>query len=202
MSLINEALRKAQNQQRMKSPGLGSGTETHTIGYAERPRQIGLMIGLGMSIVILIGLVAGLTILLLSKSGPQIVQEPATAEPTKPAIETTVRASIPEYATETASATESLSKPSTSPLSEQTPETIEKPATAAPKPSQAITDWIAQSTISGVRITTTSSKVILNNKAFVPDETVNMSLGLKVLTIEPERIILIDSNGVEYVKSF
>lgn len=197
MSLINEALRKAQTQ-RTQSPGLGSGTENQAIGYAPGPSRIGLMIGLGMSIVILIGLVAGLTILLLSKSGPQIVQEPATAEPAKPATETTAPASISESATET----ESVSKPSITPLPKQTPETIEQPATAPPEPSQEITDWIAQSTISGVRITTTSSKVILNNKAFVPDETVNMSLGLKILTIEPERIILIDSNGAEYVKSF
>ena len=151
-----------------------------------------------MSIVILIGLVAGLTILLLSKSGPQIVQEPVTAEPLQPITETTAQASIPESATET----ESVNKLSTPPLPVQTPETIEKPATVVPEPSQEITEWITQSTISGVRITSSSSKVILNNKAFMPDETVNMSLGIKILTIEPERIILIDSNGVEYVKLF
>ena len=197
MSLINEALRKAQNQ-RTQSPGLGSGTENQAIGYAESPRRIGLMIGLGMSIVILIGLVTGLTILLLSKSGPQIVQEPAAAEPLKLATETTAQAAVPESATET----ESVNKLPTPPLPVQTPATIEKPVTVIPEPSQEITDWIAQSTISGVRITNSSSKVILNNKAFMPDETVNMSLGIKILTIEPERIILIDSNGVEYVKLF
>jgi hypothetical protein len=53
-----------------------------------------------------------------------------------------------------------------------------------------------------VRITSSSSKVILNNEAFMPGDNVNMNLGLKMLEIEPQRIILVGSNGVKYVKLF
>ena len=202
MSLINEALRKAQNQ-RNKAPGLGDDTNlgNQPVNYAPQPRRLGLMIGLALFIVILLGLVAGLTIVIISEIEPQTAQKTGTpALPATPSIKT---ASEPGdvVSTEATTATAPEQQPQIPKTSEQSPEVIKAPV-AKPEPNQKITDWLEQSTISGVRITSSSSKVILNNKAYMPDKIVNMPLGLKILEIEPERITFIDSNGVEYIKLF
>ncbi len=186
MSLINEALRKVQNQ-RTQTPELGSDTKNPSFNYTDRPNQTGLMIGLGVSIIILIGLIVGLTVILISKDGPKTAQQPVSDKS---------EAFVSEKVTPTS--TSKTAKESTKSGTElSTPEIVEMPAA---KPSQEIVDWLAQSRITGVRITHSSSKVILNNEAFMPGDSVNMNLGLKILEIEAQRIILIDSNGVKYVK--
>ena len=186
MSLINEALRKVQNQ-RTQTPELGSNTKNPSFNYTDRPNQTGLMIGLGACIIILIGLIAGLTVILISKDKPQTVQQPVSGKS---------EASVSEKVTPPS--TSKTAKESTKPETElPTSEIIETPA---PEPNQEIVDWLAQSRVTGVRITHSSSKVILNNDAFMPGDSVNMNLGLKILEIEAQRIILIDSNGVKYVK--
>ena len=151
-----------------------------------------------MCIVILIGLIAGLTVVLLSKDNPQTVQKPASAEPETPVSGITAQQSVPEPTTGSA---EPKTETPTPEISEQIPVTVEKPTEAA-EPNQEIIDWLEQSIITGVRITSSTSKVILNNKAFMPRDNVNMNLGLKVLKIEAHRIILVDSNGVKYVMLF
>jgi cytoskeletal protein RodZ len=197
MSLINEALRKAQNQ-RTQAPQLGSSRGNQSANYAERSNRTGLMIGLGVCIVILIGLIGGLTVVLLSKDTPQTAQKPLSAEPETSVSEITPQPSLSEPATES---TEPETKPLTPEISEQIPVIVETPTEVA-EPSQEIIDWLEQSTVTGVRITSSSSKVILNNEAFMPGDNVNMNLGLKMLEIEPQRIILVGSNGVKYVKLF
>ena len=176
MSLISEALRKVQNQ-RANNPELGFDDKNQSFNYVDRPNRTGLMVGLGVFIIILIGLVAGLTVILINKDKSQTVQKPASAKSEIPAPEQIAQPSIPKPTTEAA-----------------------KPEKPAAEPNQEIVDWLAQSKVTGVRITDSSSKVILNNDAFMPDDTVNMDLGLKILKIEEQRIILIDSNGVKYVK--
>jgi hypothetical protein len=199
MSLINEALRKAQNQ-RAQSTGLGSDTKKPSLNHTGRPNRFGLMAGLGIFIVILIGLVAGLTVILLSKDKSQTVQASAPVETVASASKTAVQPNRLEPGTEPG--TESGALDTVSPVpenSEQLPETVEKPAVTA-ELNQAIIDWLAQSNVTGVRITSSSSKVILNNDAFTPCDKVNMALDLEIFEIEAKRIIFIDSKGVKYVK--
>ena len=189
MSLINEALHKVQNQ-RTQAPGLGSDNKNQSLNYAVRPNRIGLIIGLGVCIIILVGLVAGLTVVLISKDRSLSVGKPEALAESKTSVSEVVDLpSISEPATESAEPGTQL----------PTHKIIEKPAA---EPNQEIIDWLTQSKVTGVRITQSSSKVILNNDAFMPGESVNMNLGLKVLEIEAERVILIDSNGVKYVKIF
>ena len=212
MSLINEALRKAQNQ-RQQAPGLGDDTNlgNQPINYAPQPGRLGLMIGLSLFIIILVGLVAGLTLVIMSKDLSQSAQQPAlsqsenTAPPETSVLETasidqtTNSASDPRVELKEAAPLDS-EPPATEALKQ--PIEITRKPIAKPEPNPEITAWLEQSTISGVRITSSSSKVILNNKAYMPDEIVNMALELKILEIEPERIRFIDANGAEYIKSF
>ena len=181
MSPIN----KVQNQRTPKSgrnANDGISQRTHRDGS----NSVGIMIGMGVFILILIGLVAGLTFILLSKGSSTPVQTeiPASETVNPPA------AIVPP----TGSAEAVSAKPE---VAEPPSETIAKPAA---EPNPEILKWLEDSLISGVRITSSSSKVILNNEAFVPGDTVNVKLGLSVLEIEEKRIILIDSNDVKYVK--
>lgn len=189
MSLINDALRKAQSQ-RAQSPGLGddSGVGTQPLNYADRPNRFGLMIGLGMGIILLLGLVAWLTVLLLDKEKSQAAEQNAATGP---------GASVSEMPPQASMGTPT--KPAHTAPKPAGPTPTVAPAPVA-EPNQEIVDWLDQSRVTGVRITSTSSKVILNNEAFIPGDSVNMKLGLKVLEIEAERIIFIDSNGVKYIK--
>lgn len=183
MSLISEALRKVQNQ-RAHNPELGFDDKNQSFNYMDRPNRTGLMVGLGVFIIILIGLVAGLTVILINKDTSQTDQKTISAKS--------------ETLTPEPVAQPSISKPTTEVVNPGTE--LPTPAKPIAEPNQEIVDWLAQSKVTGIRITDSSSKVILNNDAFMPDDVVNMGLGLKILKIEEQRIILIDSNGVKYVK--
>jgi membrane protein involved in colicin uptake len=73
-------------------------------------------------------------------------------------------------------------------------------ARAAAKPSQDIIEWLGNATLSGVRISETSSKLILNGKAYSPGEYVNFSLGIKVMVIQENRVLFTDNMGKKYMK--
>jgi hypothetical protein len=73
-------------------------------------------------------------------------------------------------------------------------------ARAAAKPSQDIVTWLSHAKVTGVRLSANSSKVILNNKGYIVGETVNFKLGIKVLAIQENRILFVDSNGKKYLK--
>lgn len=151
------------------------------------------MIFLGGCIVILIGLVAGLIVMLLSNDISWNNKKLTSTESTPAA---TTRSSSSETGT---SSTETKDKPSPPKPTQPIPEIVEKPVI---EPDQEIMEWLAQANITGVRITSKSSKVILNNKAFIPGDSVNSKLGLQVLEIEAQRITFVDSKGAEYLKLF
>lgn len=76
----------------------------------------------------------------------------------------------------------------------------EAAARAAAEPNQEIIDWLSRAQITGVKISTTESKVILNGKSYAVGEFVNYNLGLKVMIIQEERILFVDANGKKYMK--
>ena len=139
--------------------------------------------------------------MLLLKEATSPVQQ--TAAPVEPAAHSgeSNQPPTPEASLEIAAPAIPDNTPATpEPPIEQISEIIEEPVVVA-KPDPKIRDWLAQSTVTGLRITKTSSKVILNNKAYIPGDTANTELGLKVLTIEKNRILFIDANSIEYEKS-
>ena len=79
--------------------------------------------------------------------------------------------------------------------------TATKSATAVSEPKQEIIEWLSQSTVFGIRISRNGSKVILNNKAFTPGEVVNSNFDLRLSEINEDKLLFIDSNGVEYTKT-
>lgn len=225
MSLINQALRKAQQQ---RTPSRTATAADHAsaspTNYRGNSNQSGLLIGLVAGIALLIGLVAGLTIVVLRKDPAPVTQQAATL----PALVKQIAPATPVFqplapplAPPTPAPTQPLEQGSPSVLNDlrlarvaaeakaaadatsakQVEAAKQLAATkAAAKPSQDIIQWLSKSKISGVRLSTSGNKVILNNKAYSVGETVNLGLGLKVLIIQEKRILFIDPNGKKYLK--
>lgn len=221
MSLINQALRKAQQQRTPSRPATAADhASASPTNYRVNSNQSGLLIGLVAGIALLIGLVAGLTIVVLRKDPAPVTQQAATL----PAPVKQIAPATPVFqplAPPTPAPTQPLEQGSPSVLNDlrlarvaaeakaaadatsakQIEAAKQLAATkAAAKPSQDIIQWLGKSKISGVRLSTSGNKVILNNKAYSVGETVNLGLGLKVLIIQEKRILFIDPNGKKYLK--
>ena len=221
MSLINQALRKAQQQRTPSRPATAADhASASPTNYRGNSNQSGLLIGLVAGIALLIGLVAGLTIVVLRKDPAPVTQQAATL----PAPVKQIAPATPVFqplAPPTPAPTQPLEQGSPSVLNDlrlarvaaqakaaadatsakQVEAAKQLAATkAAAKPSQDIIQWLGKSKISGVRLSTSGNKVILNNKAYSVGETVNLGLGLKVLIIQEKRILFIDPNGKKYLK--
>ena len=200
MSLINQALRKAQHQRTPSRPATAAdhASASHP-KYTGNFNKSGLLIGLVAGIALLIGLVAGLTIVVLRKDPAPVAQQaatlPAPAKQISPATPI-----IQPLAAPTPAPTQPLEQDSPSVLNDLRLARVAAEAKAAAKPSQDIIQWLGKSKISGVRLSTSGNKVILNNNAYLVGETVNVGLGLKVLIIQEKRILFIDPNGKKYLK--
>lgn len=228
MSLINQALRKAQ---RDRTPSrMGATTDdtsiprvTHISATGMKP---GLMIGLVAGIALLLGLVAGLTIVVLKKEPAPVQQTALLAQPTPTTAQTPpAPAAQPIQAISAPAPTQTIEPDSPSVLEElrlaraaaeakaaADAEAAQKAeaaalatkqaaaAKAAAKPSQDIINWLGQAKVTGVRLSDSVSKVILNNKAYAVGETVHFGLGLKVLIVQEARVLFIDANGKKYMK--
>ena len=211
MSLINQALRKAQQQRTPSRPATAADhASASPTNYCGNSNQSGLLIGLVAGIALLIGLVAGLTIDVLRKDPAPVTQQaatlpapvkqiaPATPAPTQP-LEQGSPSVLNDLRLARVAAEAKAAADATS--AKQVEAAKQLAATkAAAKPSQEIIQWLGKSKISGVRLSTSGNKVILNNKAYSVGETVNLGLGLKVLIIQEKRILFIDPNGKKYLK--
>lgn len=240
MSLINQALRKAQQDRtpkRMEAPG-ASGSLTSAPAGASGMRP-GLLIGLIIALAVLVGLVAGLSIVLLQNddSGAIAEQAPTTPEqptiqstnptpppeavassppalePIRPAIESSSNSASPERETispvveelrmarEAAEAKAAAELAAAEAKAAQEAKAAEEAATqAAAKPSQEIIDWLSRARVTGVRLSETESKVILNGASYSVGEYVNFALRLKVMIIQEKRILFADDHGQKYMK--
>jgi len=228
MSLINQALRKAQRDRtpsRITDPAdPGSTTATHApvSGNGSKPT---LIIGLVVALALLVGLVAGLSFVLL-KGGdggpdidlakrteavptpasttvePSVKETAATLKPITQAVQPTERG-LPLDRENTSSVVEDLRKArqaAEEAARAQAAAAEEAAARAAAKPSQDIIDWLARATITGVKVSEAESRVILNGESYAVGEYVNFSLGLKVMIIQEKRVLFVDNNGKKYMK--
>lgn len=246
MSLINQALRKAQQDRAPKRMG-GAGVDAHPSSARPGGPQPALFIGVGVALAALIGLVAGLSILLLRNEtkapheqplaattptnppGPSASSSPAplsstsTLEPPLPGPLTTAPVSRPlttdiekryesnenlnptveEFSRARAAAEAKLAAEAERAAAAEkvaAEKAAEAAARAAAQPSQAIIDWLTQAQVSGVRLSDTESKVILNGKAYATGEYVNDALGIKLMIIQEKRLLFEDANGKKYMK--
>lgn len=234
MSLINEALRKAQRDrtpERMPNSPSNAPASTASTGAGSKGMRMGLIIGLVVALAVLVGLVAGLSLLLLKGNGdapatPQLASQssdaitpaPATSAPATPAADpatpppvepiTAVTQSAPaaerpiarEQSTAVVEELRRAREAAEAKAAAEAQAAKEAAARAAAKPSPEIIDWLSKSKMSGVKLSETGSKVILNGEPYEVGEYANFALGLKVMIIQEKRVLFIDKNGKKYLK--
>ncbi|MFU8847963.1 MAG: hypothetical protein ACNA77_04515 [Opitutales bacterium] len=237
MSLINQALRKAQRDRtppRMADAGT-TGPFSTTAARTDGMKP-GLIIGLVIAVAVLLGLVAGLSVVLLKSSdasptaqqasaSPEMPPEqrntsrpatesvattPGALQPIAPAIESAVKTRpilerettprVVEDLRQAREAAEVRAEAETAAAAAEAKAADEAAARAAAEPNQEIITWLSQAQISGVKLSETESKVILNGKSYAEGELVNFALGLKVLIIQERRMLFVDDNGKKYMK--
>ena len=213
MSLINQALKKAQNDRSSspQAPSL-SGSNTISTPAAEKggPNLTPVLVA---AFAVMLGLIAVLAVMLLKDEPaplPELATQPSIQTPTPAAIPTpapTTQESSPEVLAELQRAREAAEaeaerqrEAELAAAAAQKAAAEEAARKAAAKPNPKIIDWLSKVTISGVRLSGTESKVLLNQDAYGVGDTVNYNLGLKVYIIQEKRVLFIDQNDKKYLK--
>jgi hypothetical protein len=131
----------------------------------------------------------------------ELFPSPAAADPKSAAVanhpvEKEAAPSMPSIATQTQSdSSPVLRAPSGA-------DRIETLADDASTPSVAVVHWLAESTISGVRLAGQQSRVMLNGRTYRLGETVHFELGIVVRAIQENRVLFEDALRLRYVKHF
>jgi hypothetical protein len=231
MSLINDALKKAENI-KTRSPGTtpafprpnAGSTDAAALSYeasmaiSQQPRKSknqGLVLAMIGGFFLLACGVFGVGVYLIffrgaaetvvAKLDTTILETPAaTPAAPPPAVETPVAQTTP---VETAAVTQPTATATTPVATAPAPtSTIDKERLAAvssstaatgAEPNPAISDWVAGVTITGVR-TGERSKVLMNNRVYMPGDVVNYDFELKLTDVTPNRLTFSDPNGATY----
>jgi len=189
-----------------------------------------LVIGLVIAVAMLIGLVVGLSVVIFKGDSATPAQQATVTQPTIPAQQaltqtatTTPSAPVTAPASTTPTMAKASPEPSVVEELRKARESAEAEATAqaqaaaekatsaakaadvaaaraAAQPSEDIITWLGSAKLSGVKISNTESKVILNGKAYAVGQFVNFKLGLKVMVIQETRVLFVDNNGKKYMK--
>ena len=70
------------------------------------------------------------------------------------------------------------------------------------KPNPATIAYVKQMQIRGIRISDKNSKILMGDRVFCLESTINNELSLRIKEIKPREVILIDSDGFIYSKKF
>lgn len=234
MSLINQALKKAQRDRSGSAPQAPSLSGSNSVSSAPSKSGPSASLIVIAAFAVLLGLIAVLAVMLL-KEEPTPTPETANLQP---AEATTPPPAAPSTNPLQANSTESpqvladLQRAREAAEAEAERQRVaaeaeaerlrieaeekhqaelaaaaakqaaaeEAARKAAAKPNPKVIDWLSKVTISGVRISGTESKVLLNEDAYGVGDTVNYSLGLKVYIIQEKRVLFIDQNEKKYLK--
>jgi hypothetical protein len=224
MSLINDALKKAQKRQAKGEgslpPPMPGGAPGNIAGRGQPlPAQLFVLFALGATVLIALSVFA--TVYLLRRpAAPVVAQAPAPAvkaAPITPASPPIVPVSVPptpHVAPMAAATPEKAAPPATvsaaPAITPATPAVIPPPpaivVTAPPldptKPDPKILAYIDALQVSGVRITATSRKVLTNDHVYRENDLIDRLLGLRLKKIDDDLLTFIDERGVIYTKNF
>ena len=233
MSLINQALRKAQRDRTPnRMPQAGEPSPAAYASTTASGMSPTLVIGLVIAVAVLIGLVVGLSVVIFKgddapvavasnqppptpapapQSAPEPVaqtaitpvEQPIQAAPEKVVVAKVEETPAPSVVNELRKAREAAEAEAAAEAklaAERAKAAEEAAARAAAKPSEDIITWLGTAKLSGVKLSDTGSKVILNGKPYAVGEFVNFKLGLKVMIIQEKRVLFVDNNGKKYMK--
>ena len=224
MSLINDALKKAQHQRTgnpVDSPPMpGTALGAHGVQRGKTlPAQTLAMVFAGATAAVVLAVV--ITVYFFNREPVRIPASPAPAP--KPVVREAVATPAPVIvapviaqpapaaidlssvklpAAEAAAAAEA--KPDAAP-----PASAPAPAVAAPAPAGAnapqdirILTFIDAIRVTGIRSSGHESKVLMNDRVYRINDMVDYTLAIRLIKVSAEGLTFTDANGTVYVKNF
>lgn len=247
MSLINDALKKAQRQRSEGNPSAAEVTsqnaapeQLHRVARREKPagfRSQVMLIGGGAAAAVVLLAIGAVFFFRSGEPPPALPAQPTqiatapTAVPSVPATQTAPTVSpaalvpaLPAASTPSPAPAQQLTltdpaAPTPSPASGQfvlppapvtetaaiatTTPTAPTPAVAdRPKPSTRMIGVIERFRVGGIRVAGTESKVLMNDKVYRLNDTIDHELGIRLTGIETKALTFEDSRGAVHTRTF
>jgi hypothetical protein len=217
MSLINDALKKAQNRHGESTPPTPGPAGPASIPAAPRKGKspLGKVILIGSGIALLSAAVSTAVILVVIRKDPPPpapVVGPAPAETSAPispapAVLSPIKPSEAPAPSPVAPATGTPVQPPPIITAAPTPPSpVVFPPAAEPAPTiklgTRIQSFIDRLRITSIRISDTGNKAILNDRLFRVNDLVEPSLGLRLTEIKPSQLTFTDEVGNTYLRHF
>jgi hypothetical protein len=213
MSLINEALKKAQRQRATPdAPGTMPATDEMD---ADRPAKRGKAMPAHTLFLIVI---AAAVLVLLSVAATFFLLRPAPTPEARPVTPPVATASVaPPAATPTAETAPQIVVPAVKDLepapAPAAPPVAVNPAVQAPEsaqptpgvpglPSEQAYAFLDKLQVTGIRFSGSDSKVLMNDRVYRVNDIVERSLGLKLVKVTANSLTFVDRNGATYTKNF
>ncbi len=227
MSLINEALKKAQRQRAEEAAGQTPASHGAAAPRSGLSRETIVLLSSAAAVLVVLSVV--LTVILVNRTpAPKAAATPPIAQSTPPPAATdepspVIVAPLIKLPEPTAPApesgqsaarvgTESGSTPATVPTgSSPSPDTaapasapdgtplFSLPSTTAPDPR--IQDFVDAVRVVGIRSSGDDSRVLMNERVYRVNDIVQRELGVKLHKVEPGRLTFSDLNGNLYTKN-
>lgn len=218
MSLINEALKKAQRM-RQAEPGSEGAPAADDAAHAprvpkRRPAVQARNVVIATGCVVLAFAVAGgiaFYYLLPDTTPPEIVHraapKAATPAPVEADLENVPTVTVP---TSLASPEEAPSDSAPAATPDATAAPASQPAETTPPPppepqpveNPRVYEFLDTLRVAGIRASATDPKVLMNERVFRLNDIVDRSLGLRITGISPDGLTFTDETGFEYRKNF
>jgi hypothetical protein len=221
MSLINEALKKAQRQRMDESvavpPPASGQAPTSPRPIAERrapmPARAQVLLAGGAVALLLMGVM--LTFLLLRPDSPPSAPL-NTATPTTPAakaaepiVSAPAPAALPEITVTLPSIQAGNAAAATPPavVSDSAAAAVPKPGgplvvPPVPTANPKAYEFLEALRVAGIRVSATDPKVIMNDRVFRINDIVDRATQLRLTKVESSTLTFVDPSGYEYQKSF
>lgn len=212
MSLINNALKKAQRERAAEVVTSSPGGSTHFRRGPNGPApQTIILIIAGAAAIVVLSIVG--TMYFLHSPTPATTRasdsisnhtSPSATPSPSPAIMLPVirpPTDTPQPTSDQLASTEPA--PATGPT-HATPEIPREspPSTQAAPADARVYTFIDNLQIMGVRASGADSKVLMNDKVYRLGDNVDRALSLRLVSVSPNSLVFEDANGVQYTKTF
>jgi hypothetical protein len=214
MSLINEALKKAQHQRTgspLDAPPMPGGGSGGARGKSGMPKGMLLLMIAGGAVVVVISVVA--TVYFVNRSpDTKVAATPPAAVPAKPAPAVVASPPAPSSPVVIAPVVIPTAPPAIDMPSAPPPIVENDAATATTTPgpepveegslADRIAAFVDKARVMGIRNSDTGSKVLMNDRVYRLNDVVDRKLGLRLVKISADSLTFADANNTTYVKNF
>ncbi|MDB6168770.1 MAG: hypothetical protein JWM88_1634 [Verrucomicrobia bacterium] len=220
MSLINDALKKAQHQRTgdpgdlPPMPGASRGAGNAGRGSSLPPKTLAAIVG-GIAAVVIVAVVVTLVLVTRTPAPRAVVaQQPAVKRESPPAAAAPspviVAPALPAPKIEIAVQKPAVAEPVRIAVAAPAPAASSVIATPPPLPPAAakgtqdirILTLIDALRVTGIRASGTESKVLMNDRVYRVNDMVDYTLGIRLTRVSAEGLTFVDASGTAYVKNF